>query len=118
MNERLEAYLRSAVPPTVSWELEELAGGPAFICDPESPAHTALANALTNVWGVEPLLARSGGSVPVASELQDVLGMPSVLTGFALPDDQVHSPNESQHLPTWYRGIEALIRFFANYGQG
>jgi acetylornithine deacetylase/succinyl-diaminopimelate desuccinylase-like protein len=115
---QLEAYLKQNVPPTVSWEVRQLAGGASFICDPASPAHTALSAALTSVWGVAPILSRSGGSVPVASDLQELLGVPSVLTGFALPNDQIHSPNESQHLPTWYRGIEAFIRFFENFGRG
>ena len=113
---QLEAYLKEHVPPTISYELIELAGGASFICDPTSPAHTALSDALTAVWGVDPIFARSGGSVPVASDLQELLGIPSVLTGFALPDDQIHSPNESQHLPTWSRGTEALIRFMHTYG--
>jgi len=112
---QLEAYLEQQVPPTISYELVQLAQGPSFICDPTSPAHIALSGALSEVWGVAPVLSRSGGSVPVASDLQELLGVPSVLTGFGLPDDQIHSPNESLHLPTWYRGIEAFIRFFENY---
>ncbi len=115
VREQLEKYLVEHAPDTVSWELTELAGGAAFICDPESPAHDAFAAALTDVWNREPILARIGGSVPVASEVEQILGMPSILTGFALPDDQVHSPNESQHIENWYRGIEALTRFLYRY---
>ena len=62
------------------------------------------------------VLARIGGSVPVASDVERLLGMPSILTGFALPDDQIHSPNESQHIANWYRGIEAVARFIYRYG--
>ncbi len=114
---QLEEFLRRHVPPTISYKLVELARGASFICDPTSPAHTAFAGALSAVWGVDPILSRSGGSVPVASDLQELLGVPSILTGFALPDDQVHSPNESQHLPTWYRGIETLIRFMMEFSR-
>lgn len=113
---QLDAYLKQHVQPTISYNLVQLAQSPSFICDPTSPAHTALSSALSAVWGVEPILSRSGGSVPVASDLQELLGVPSVLTGFGLPDDQIHSPNESLHLPTWHRGTEALIRFMYTYG--
>ncbi len=113
---QLEAYLEENAPPSVRWELTELAGGDGFICDPDSPAHTALAEALRDVWGTEPVFARIGGSVPVASDVERLLDMPSILTGFALPDDQIHSPNESQHIANWYRGIEAVARFLYRYG--
>ena len=53
-----------------------------------------------------------GGSVVAVSQLEAELGMVSVLTGFGLPDDSVHGPNEHLHLPTWRRGVEALTRFF------
>jgi len=113
---QLEAYLEKSAPPSVRWELTELAGGDGFICDPDSPAHAAFAAALRDVWGTEPVFARIGGSVPVASDVERLLGMPSILTGFALPDDQIHSPNESQHIANWYRGIEAVARFIYRYG--
>ena len=113
---QLEAYLEKNAPPSVRWELTELAGGDGFICDPDSPAHTAFAAALRDVWGTEPVFARIGGSVPVASDVERLLDMPSILTGFALPDDQIHSPNESQHIENWYRGIEAVARFLYRYG--
>ena len=112
---QLEAYLRDACPDTVTWELTELAGGSAFICDPDSPAHNAFAAALRDVWGRDPVLSRNGGSVPVAADVEEILGMPSILTGFALPDDQIHSPNESQHIANWYRGIEAVTRFLYRF---
>ena len=110
---QLVAYLTENAPPTVTWELEQLAGGEAFICDADSPYNQAFAAALTSVWNREPVLSRNGGSVPVAADLERILGMPSILSGFALPDDRVHSPNESQDIATWYRGIEAVIRFLA-----
>ncbi len=114
---QLEAYLTAHASHGIRWRLTELAGGDPFICDPDSPAHRALGAALREVWGAEPVLARIGGSVPVAADLERLLGIPSVLTGFALPDDQIHSPNESQHIASWYRGIEAVVRFLYGYAQ-
>jgi len=113
---QLKQYLEQSIPATISWDLVELARARPYLCDPTSPAHVAAIAALESVWKTPPVMSRSGGTVPVTAELQDRLGIPSVLTGFALPDDNVHSPNESLHLPTWYRGIEAVIRFFENYG--
>ena len=113
---QLERFLAATAPKTIAWKVQELAGGPAFICDPDSIAHHAFSAALGDVWGREPVLARNGGSVPVAAEIEEILGMPSVLCGFALPDDRIHSPNESQHIATWYRGIEAVTRFLYRLG--
>ena len=59
-----------------------------------------------------------GGSVPVTAQMCQLLGIDSVLTGFGLPDDNLHAPNEKLHLPTFYRGIEALTRFFSIMGEG
>jgi acetylornithine deacetylase/succinyl-diaminopimelate desuccinylase-like protein len=68
--------------------------------------------ALREAWGKDPLLHRIGGAIPVVGELQEQLGIDSVLTGFSLPDDNIHGPDERVHLPTLKRGIEALIRYF------
>src|SRR4030067_249218 len=72
-----------------------------------------LSQALESTWGKWPVFRREGGRVPVVSQLHEILGIESVLTGFGLPDDNLHAPNEKLHLPTFYRGIEAFIRFFS-----
>jgi acetylornithine deacetylase/succinyl-diaminopimelate desuccinylase-like protein len=78
------------------------------------PASIALHKAFVETWGVEPAYKREGGSVPVVADMQEILGIDSVLTGFGLPDDRIHSPNEKLDLPTWHKGIHSLIRFFDN----
>jgi acetylornithine deacetylase/succinyl-diaminopimelate desuccinylase-like protein len=67
-------------------------------------------------FGSPPVLVRSGGSIPVASAFQDVLGIPTVLMGFGLPDDRIHAPNEKFNLPTFYSAIDASIWFLAAAG--
>ncbi len=114
---QLRRYLEAKVPPTVRWELVKHAGGPPSITDRRIPGVLALAQALEDTWGVRPAFKREGGSVPVTAQMCDRLGIESVLTGFGLPDDNLHAPNEKMHLPTYYRGIEALIRFFSILGQ-
>ncbi len=89
-------------------------GGHPSISKRDTAGVQALSRAMETVWGKRPLFKREGGSIPVVADMQQILGIESVLTGFALPDDHIHAPNEKQHLPTWYRGIEALIHFFYN----
>jgi acetylornithine deacetylase/succinyl-diaminopimelate desuccinylase-like protein len=89
-------------------------GGPASMTDPHIPEAEALAKALETVWGTRPVYKREGGSIPVVADMQNILGIKSVLTGFGLPDDNLHAPNEKLHLTTWYKGIDALINFFYN----
>ena len=112
--DQLHAYLEKNAPATVRWELDDKQGGPASISDLNNPGVIALGKAIDSVWGKKAILKREGGSVPVVAQMQRLLGVESVCTGFGLPDDNLHAPNERQHLPTWYRGIEAMVHFFLN----
>ncbi len=112
--ESLQKYLEEKAPKTIRWELLKMQGGPASISDRHSAAVRAMVDALETVWGSKPMFRREGGSIPVVAQMQSILGIESVLTGFGLPDDNLHAPNEKQHLPTWYKGIDALIHFFFN----
>ncbi len=107
-------YLEENAPKTIRWELIDMKGAPASISDVNQPGVKALEKALEAVWGTRPLFKREGGSVPVVGQLQSLMGMESVLTGFGLPDDNLHAPNEKLHLPTWYKGIEALVHLVFN----
>ncbi len=113
VHKQLLRYLEGHAPPTVRWEVTKMAGGPASITDRHHHAVSVLGQALETTWGKRPLFKREGGSVPVVAQMCDILGVQSVLTGFGLPDDNPHAPNEKIHLPTFYRGIEAIIRFFS-----
>ena len=77
------------------------------------PALRAAAFAYRKGFRADPVFLRSGGSVPAASIFQRHLGIPTVLMGFALPDDRVHAPNEKFHLPNFFRGIETSIWYLA-----
>ena len=116
VHQQLRRFLEERAPKTVRWELTAMQGGTASISDLNHPATQALAAALETVWGKRPVYKREGGSVPVVAEMQKLLSVESVLTGFGLPDDNLHAPNEKLHLPTWYKGIDALVHFFYNYG--
>jgi acetylornithine deacetylase/succinyl-diaminopimelate desuccinylase-like protein len=114
VKKQLEDYLHLHAPKAIRWELDEMSSGPACATDPFSPASNALFKALEDTWQKKPVYKREGGSVPIVGEMQNILGFDSVLTGFGLPEDNVHSPNERLHLETFYRGIDAVIRFL-NY---
>jgi acetylornithine deacetylase/succinyl-diaminopimelate desuccinylase-like protein len=114
VHQQLLEFVKANIPDTVHWELEMLSGGHPSISDITIPETIALSKALESVWGKKPIYKREGGSVPVVADMQLILGIDSVLTGFGLPDDNIHSPNERLHLPTWRKGIDALIHFFMN----
>jgi acetylornithine deacetylase/succinyl-diaminopimelate desuccinylase-like protein len=116
VHQQLLRYLQENAPDTVRWEVIQLAGGPASITDRHLPAVAALSRALEDTWGKRPVFKREGGSVPVVAQMVKILGVDSVLTGFGLPDDNLHSPNEKMHIPTYYKGIDAFIRFLFNIG--
>ncbi len=113
---QLIKYLETHAPKTVRWELDQMASGPASISERNLPGTRALIRALEEVWGKKPVYKREGGSIPVVSSFQTILGVDSVITGFGLGDDNIHSPNEHLNLPVWYRGIDAIIYFIFNLG--
>ncbi len=107
----LISYLEANAPPTVSWEIEDLSSCLPSISERDSETTRAASRAFQSVWKKEPIFLRQGGSVPVVGFIQDLLGLESLIMGFGLPDDNLHAPNEKQHLPNFYRGIETYIHF-------
>ncbi len=118
VHSQLNAYLEQHAPPSVTWELRNLVHGPAIIVERDSGPTRAAAAALKTVFGTDPVFTLQGGSVPIVSMIKDRLGVDSVLLGFGLQDDNIHGPNEKQHLPNYFRGIESYIHFMANMAAG
>ena len=114
VHQQLLRYLEEHASRDIRWDLTVMAGSPASVSDRNNARVQAMVKALETVWGTRPFFRREGGSIPVVRDMQDLLGIESVICGFGLPDDNVHAPNEKMHLPTWYRGIEAAIHFFLN----
>ena len=115
VHQSLRTYLKQNVPSSVKWELDYLSGAPGYLVQDNAPGVDLFINALQKTWGTEPLLKPEGGSIPVATSMKNILGVDSIITGFGLPDDQIHSPNERLHLPTHRKGVEALIRFLMSF---
>jgi acetylornithine deacetylase/succinyl-diaminopimelate desuccinylase-like protein len=107
-------FMEKNAPETVHWEVKKLTGSPFAIADLNNPGVKAMHDAMEAVWGVRPLYRREGGSIGAVAMLQQICGVESVLVGMGLPSDNVHSPNEHMHLPTWQKGIDSFIHFFYN----
>ncbi len=107
-------YLKKNAPKTIKWEVKNLHNAGVAITEKDSVGVRAMAKGLEQVWGKRPFFKREGGSIGVVVQLQQYAGVESVLTGFGLPEDNAHSPNEKLHLPTWNKGIDAFINMFYN----
>ena len=111
---QMQKYLKQNAPKDIKWTLTYLHGAGAALTGTDNIGIKALSKALQTVWGKKPYFPREGGSIGVVVQLQEHLGVESVLSGFGLPDCDAHSPNEKLHLPTWTKGIDALIHFIYN----
>ena len=115
---QFRGWLEAHVPVTVKWDLQRLVGNPAVITDRQSRAVQVMKSALQAVFEKEPIFQRAGGGIGAVLMFKNTLGVDSVLTGFSLFDDNIHGPNEKLHLPTWRRGMSALVQFFHNLIEG
>jgi acetylornithine deacetylase/succinyl-diaminopimelate desuccinylase-like protein len=112
----IKNYFESIAPPQVSVKVDILHGGPAYVCPIDLPAYRAADKAFTDTFGKRPVPFRSGGSIPIISTFEKVLGVKSILMGFGLDSDAIHSPNENFPLWNLFKGIETITRFYHHYG--
>lgn len=105
----LERYLQQIAPPTVQVTVHTRQHAPATMVPLDVPEIQAVARAYERTFGARPVFSREGGSIPVATLIQETLDIPILFMGFGLPDDNLHAPNEKLHLPNFYRGIRASI---------
>ena len=114
---RLKEHFEKVIPPHVTWDLTLLTSDYPCVIDRNFFATRIFTSALRDVFLTEPVFERGGGSIPIVSYMQEALGINSVLSGFALPDDRAHSPNEHINLSLWKKGVETVILFFVNLSQ-
>ncbi len=110
----LANYLKKIAPPTVKVDITELHYGAPVLVDRKGEGITAAIKALKEAFGQEVVFMREGGSIPIVSTFKEVLNAPSILMGFGLPKDNIHSPNESISLENFFGGIRASALFFNN----
>ena len=114
VHEQMIQFMKENAPDTIRWDVKMLNTAPVAISELDNPGVQAMHQAMETVWGTRPLYRREGGSIAAVALLQQICGVESILVGTGLPSDNVHSPNERLHLPTWYKGIDAIIHFFFN----
>jgi acetylornithine deacetylase/succinyl-diaminopimelate desuccinylase-like protein len=115
--DKLEAHLEQEVPDTMSFTMRRLHGGDPVLVDPSIPPMQAAKDAMEEVMGTEPVFVRNGGTIPVVADFQDTLGLDSVLMGFGLDSDAIHSPNEHFGVDRFQKGIQGIIRFHQHYAE-
>lgn len=108
-------YIRSIAPATVQVKVTPMHGGQGYVCPITLPAYQAAEKGFEKAFGRKPLAVRRGGSIPIISTFEQVLGIKTVLMGFGLESNAIHSPNENMPLDILRKGIEAVVEFHLNY---
>jgi len=112
-----EAHFASIAPKSVKVKVETLHGGQAYVCPIDLPAYRAAEKAYTKTYGKVPIPTRSGGSIPIISTFEDKLGIKTILMGFGLESDAIHSPNENFRVENFYNGIHTISWFYHYFAE-
>ena len=115
--ELFKEHFAKIAPDSVKVDVKVLHGGQAYVCPIDIPAYKAAEKAFKEVYGKQPVPVRSGGSIPIISTFEQKLGIKSVLMGFGLEADAIHSPNENYPLKQFYNGIETLPHFYKYFAE-
>ena len=117
ITEKFKKHFESIAPPSVKVEVKPHHGGEPAVTPTNTPEYMAAHKAMKQTYGVDPIPERGGGSIPIVALFEKVLGVKSVLMGFGLNSDDIHSPNEHYGLFNFYKGIETIPYFFQNYAE-
>lgn len=115
ISKMFEAYMARVAPAYVKVKVTPSHGGQGYVCPIDLPAYQAAEKAVGIAFGQKPLAVRRGGSIPIISTFEQVLGMKTVLMGFGLEQNAIHSPNESCRLDIFYKGIESVAEFYREF---
>ncbi|NNH67073.1 M20/M25/M40 family metallo-hydrolase [Rhizobium laguerreae] len=110
IREAFRSYISSKIPADCSVEFHSHGGSPAIHLSYDSPVLTKAKNALSDEWPKPAIVIGMGGSIPIVGDFQKMLGMESLLVGFGLSDDRIHSPNEKYELVSYHKGIRSWVR--------
>lgn len=113
-----ERHFRAIAPKSVRVTVKALHGGMPYVTPTDMPAYRAAERAIADVFGKRPLPFYSGGSIPIISGFESILGIKSLLIGFGLAEDAIHSPNESYGLDQFYKGLETIPLFYKYFAAG
>ena len=115
INKLFEDHFKAIAPPSVKVTVKALHGGKPYVSPTDMTAYLAAEKAYEKTYGKMPVPVRSGGSIPIISTFEDILGTKSILMGFGLESDAIHSPNENYPLNQFLNGIETIVYFYHYY---
>jgi len=118
ISQSFRAFVRERLPADCSVEFSNFTNAPAIQLAYDNPALAKARAALAAEWGKKAVTIGSGGSIPIVGDFREVLGMDSLLVGFALDDDRVHSPNEKYDLTSFHKGTRSWARILAELAAG
>ncbi len=107
-----EAHFKTLAPKYVKVKVDALHGGQAYVSPMDTIGYKAASKAVETVLGKRPIPVRSGGSIPIITQFEEILGVKTILMGFGLESDAIHSPNENYPLENFYKGIETIPYFY------
>jgi acetylornithine deacetylase/succinyl-diaminopimelate desuccinylase-like protein len=110
-------FVKKHAPRGIKLDVRVLASSPGLVVNPDHPAIQVAARAFSDILQKPTVFIRSGGSIPIVGDFATHLGIPTILMGFGLPDDGLHSPNEKYSLDNYYKGIMTIAHFFEEYGK-
>jgi acetylornithine deacetylase/succinyl-diaminopimelate desuccinylase-like protein len=110
-------FVKDNTPAGIETEVRILSAGPAISVNPNHHAIEVASRAFSDVLGRETVFIRSGGSIPIVGDFATHLGIPTILMGFGLPDDGLHSPNEKFKIANYFAGITTVAHFLEQYGR-
>ena len=108
-------YVNQLAPDYVQVKITPMHGGQGYVCPIDLPAYQAAALGFEKAFGKKPLAVRRGGSIPIISDFEQILGVKTILMGFGLESNAIHSPNENFPLDVFRKGIEAVVEFHRQY---
>jgi acetylornithine deacetylase/succinyl-diaminopimelate desuccinylase-like protein len=115
--ELFRAWVKTNTPKGIQTEVRVLSAAPGLVVNPQHAAIDVAAQAFADVFGKQTVFIRSGGSIPIVGDFANHLGIPTILMGFGLPDDGLHSPNEKYKIENYFLGIMTIAHFFEQYGK-
>ena len=115
ITKKFTKYFNSIAPKSVKVEVRPHHGGEPYVSPIDSIAYKAASDAMQTTYGKKPVPVRSGGSIPIVALFEKELGLKSVLLGFGLDSDAIHSPNEHYGIFNYLKGIETISHFFLNF---
>lgn len=113
-----EAHFKKIAPASVTVNVKHHHGGEPVVTPTDSPGYQAAAKAIKATFGKDPIPTRGGGSIPIVALFESVLGLKTVLMGFGLDNDNIHSPNEKYDVFNYYKGIETIPYFHQYFAEG